>query len=324
MAKNRFKLTFRYYESSYIALVGIIFIALFALMSLLTKGGLLRPDSLQSIAFQIPLLGILSLAQMGPMLTGGIDLAIISTASLSGLISGMILTGSKSSYSVIPAILAGMGLSLGVGAMNGFLIAIASIPAIMATLGMMIFIEGVGLVISKGATIAGFPKSFLYIGGGTLLGIPMPFLIFLGCMALMILLLNKTRWGLNVYMLGSNRIATLFSGVNNRSVEFRTYLLTGFFVGAASQVMAARFNAAQASYGESYLLQTVLACVLGGVSPSGGFGKVIGLFGAVAVLQIVATGFNLMRLSLHLATALWGIILLFVIVINRLFFTART
>jgi len=324
LAYNRFRFIFRRPDSSYIALVGIIFIALFALMSLLTKGALLRPDSLQSIAFQIPLLGLLSLAQMGPMLTGGIDLSIISTAGLSGLVSARILIAGSGSGTVPLAILAGMGLCLGVAAFNGFLVAVASIPAIIATLGMMIFIQGVGFVISKGATVAGFPESFLFLGEGTLLGIPMPFIIFLTCMILMILLLNKTRWGLSVYMMGSNRIATLFSGVNNRSVEFRTYLLTGFFVGAASQVMAARFNAAQASYGESYLLLTVLACVLGGVSPAGGFGRVVGLFVAVAILQVVATGFNLMRLSSHLATALWGIILIFVIVINRTFFTTRT
>jgi len=68
--------------------------------------------------------------------------------------------------------------------------------------------------------------------------------------------------------------------------------------------MTARFNAAQAAYGESYLLLTVLACVLGGVNPAGGFGKVSGLFIAIVVLQIVATGFNLLRLSSHLANAL--------------------
>lgn len=81
--------------------------------------------------------------------------------------------------------------------------------------------------------------------------------------------------------------------------------------------MISRFNAAQADYGASYLLLTVLICVLGGVNPAGGFGRILGLVIAVAILQIVASGFNLVGLSSHLANALWGVILILVIIFNR-------
>jgi len=290
---------------------------LIVIMTILTKGGILRPESLQAVAFQMPLLGLLTLAQMVPMLTGGIDLSIISNANLAGIIVALILTRVSAWYAVPLAILAGVGTALAVGALNGFLVAFVTISPIIATLGTMILIKGISLGITKGYIIAGFPKEFLFIGDGSILGIPMPFIIFIASMLLLALLLNKTTYGISVYMLGSNPVATEFSGVNVRSVLFRTYLLSGLLTGIASLVMTARFNAAQAAYGESYLLLTVLACVLGGVNPAGGFGKVSGLFIAIVVLQIVATGFNLLRLSSHLANALWGLILIFVITINR-------
>jgi len=300
-----------------IIVLNSILVFLIVIMTILTKGGILRFESLQAVAFQMPLLGLLTLAQMVPMITGGIDLSIISNANLAGIITALILTKVSEWYAIPLAILAGVGTALAVGALNGFLVAFITISPIIATLGTMILIKGISLGITKGYIIAGFPEKFLFIGNGVVFGIPAPFIIFIASMFLLMLLLDRTTYGISVYMLGSNPIATEFSGVNIKSVLFRTYLLSGFLTGIASLVMIARFNAAQAAYGESYLLLTVLACVLGGVNPAGGFGKVSGLFIAIVVLQIVATGFNLLRLSSHLANALWGLILIFVITINK-------
>ena len=300
-----------------IIVLNSILVFLIVIMTILTKGDILRFESLQAVAFQMPLLGLLTLAQMVPMITGGIDLSIISNANLAGIITALILTKISEWYAIPLAILAGVGTALAVGALNGFLVAFITISPIIATLGTMILIKGISLGITKGYIIAGFPEKFLFIGNGVVFGIPAPFIIFIASMFLLMLLLDRTTYGISVYMLGSNPIATEFSGVNIKSVLFRTYLLSGFLTGIASLVMIARFNAAQAAYGESYLLLTVLACVLGGVNPAGGFGKVSGLFIAIVVLQIVATGFNLLRLSSHLANALWGLILIFVIIINK-------
>lgn len=293
---------------------------LFLLMSFLTRGKLLEAQSLQAIAFQLPLLGLLTLAQMGPMVSGGIDLSIIATANLVSIIMALSMTRFFPSLHASFAILLGLLLSLLLGMVKGFFVALISVPAIIATLGLMIFIRGVSLVITRGYVIAGFPPDFLFIGNGTVVGIPTSFLIFAALAIFMYILLSRTRFGLELYLFGSNPVATLFSGVNNRKVVFRTYLLSSFLAGVASCVMASRFNAAQADYGESYLLLTVLACVLGGVSPSGGSGRVLGITVSVIILQVVATGFNLLGFSSHLASALWGIILLGVVLFNRLVF----
>jgi len=170
---------------------------LIVIMTILTKGGILRPESLQAVAFafQMPLLGLLTLAQMVPMLTGGIDLSIISNANLAGIIVALILTRVSAWYAVPLAILAGVGTALAVGALNGFLVAFVTISPIIATLGTMILIKGISLGITKGYIIAGFPKEFLFIGDGSILGIPMPFIIFIASMLLLALLLNKTTYG---------------------------------------------------------------------------------------------------------------------------------
>lgn len=295
---------------------------LIVLLGILTRGKLLGVESLQSIAFQLPLLGILTLAQMTPMLTGGIDLSIIATANLCGVIAAIGMT--RSGFSVPLAMLLGIAFALLFAILKGFLIAWVSVPAIIATLGLMIFIRGVALVLTRGYVIAGFPASFLFLGNGTLFGIPMPFVVFFLCALFLYLLLTRTRFGTYVYLLGSNPTATLFAGVDNALVLFKTYLLSSFLAGIAGLVMISRFNAAQADYGESYLLLTVLACVLGGVDPAGGFGRLPGVAVSIVVLQIVATGFNLLGLSSHLASALWGVILLGVIAVNRMIGGAET
>ncbi len=301
-------------ERQYSILLYTILLLLMVIMGFATRGKIFFPDSLQSTAFQIPFLGILTLAQMVAMITGGIDLSIISNVNLSGIVGAMLM---KNGYPVWMAILSSMAVATAVGSLNGVLVSSISMPPIIATLGTMILIKGVSLILTKGYVIAGFPDEFVFIGNGTVLGVPVPFLIFLGVLIYVSIVLRRTTFGITLYMMGSNPVATEFSGVSVKRSLFKTYLMVGVLSGVASIVMVSRFNAAQAGYGESYLLLTVLACVLGGVDPAGGSGKVLDLFVAITVLQFVATGFNLMRLSAHLSNALWGIILILVITLTR-------
>ena len=113
-------------------------------------------------------------------------------------------------------------------------------------------------------------------------------------------------------------IPCLFSGVNNRKVLIKTYLISGIYAGIAAIIMMSRFNSAKADYGESYLLMTVLAAVLGGTSAAGGFGKVSGLVIALLILQVVSNGLNLLRVNNFLTIAIWGIILIPVMAANHL------
>ena len=113
-------------------------------------------------------------------------------------------------------------------------------------------------------------------------------------------------FGHKIYMIGSSEKATRFSGVDTKRVLLGVYVLSSLLAVVAALVMMARFNSANASYGESYLLVTILAAVLGGVDPFGGFGKVGGLVMALIMLQVISSAFNLLDFSPFLTLAIWG------------------
>jgi simple sugar transport system permease protein len=307
-------------------ILSLVLAAVLFLMWLLNGRQFFQLGNFQSMAFQLPELGILSLAMMVTMLSGGINLSIIASANLTGIITALILTryitpettGASSSVIILLAIGAGLLTAAIIGLLNGFLIAVVDVSPILATLGTMILLNGFAIVLTKGYVISGLPEPVRFIGNGLVFGVPMPMIIFILCAAFMALLLNQTPLGVNIYMLGSNPTASFFAGVHNTSVLLKTYLISGLYAGIAAIIMISRFNSAKADYGESYLLMTVLASVLGGISAYGGFGKVSGLFIALVILQVVASGLNLLRVSAFLTIAIWGMILILVMIVNYL------
>ncbi|KPJ89258.1 MAG: sugar ABC transporter permease [Spirochaetes bacterium DG_61] len=311
-------------KHSEIVILLIIMVAVILIMSALNPTRFMKLSNFQSMAFQMPELGLLSLAMMITMLSGGINLSIISSANLSGIITAIILikyaTPKAGSLTVVPfiltAIAAGFAVSIVIGLANGLLIARVGVSPILATLGMMTFVNGLTIVTTGGYTLSGFPPSIAFIGNGVIAGFPMPLLIFIACSLLLSLVLNRMALGFDIYMLGSNWLATLFSGVNNAAVLIKTYLISGLLAGAASLIMISRFNSAKSGYGEGYLLITILAAVLGGTSTTGGFGKVSGLVIALIILQIISSGLNLMGVSAFFTLSMWGLIIILVMAAN--------
>jgi simple sugar transport system permease protein len=304
----------------------VLLAALIGFFSLILPGQFFRSANLQSIAFQVPELGLLSVAMMIPMLSGGINLSIIATANLTGILTAFILTrfipaGAAGAVPVLVIVIAlgmGLALSLLIGLLNGWIIAHLGVSPILATLGTMTLIEGVNMASTKGYVISGLPEPVLFIGNGVVVGLPMPILVFAVGAFLVALVLRRTPLGVSIYMMGSNEKATLFSGIDTRRVILKIYSLSGLLCGVAAIVMISRFNSAKAGYASSYLLVTILAAVLGGVDPFGGFGKMLGLILALLILQVISSGLNLLGMSAHLTIALWGGILIFVLFVNQL------
>jgi len=302
----------------------IIFIALFIIMSIVMPAQFLSLGNFQSMAFQLPELGILALAMMITMVSGGINLSIIAGANLSGIVMALIMTSFitestpfAASFSItLFAILLGLLVALIIGILNGFLIAYVNVSPILTTLGTMTLVQGISVGVTKGYVISGFPQGFQSIGNNTLLGIPVPMLIFILIVFLMSIILNRSTFGISVYMLGSNKTATSFSGINVKKVTMKIYAISGLLTGLAAVIMISRFNSASAGYSTSYLLVTVLLAVLGGVNPDGGFGRISGIIMALLILQVISSGLNLMQVSSQLSKALWGIILILVIALR--------
>jgi simple sugar transport system permease protein len=269
-------------------------------------------DTLSSILFQLPEFGLLALAMLLPLLSGGINLSIIASANMSALSMAWMLThgfGPLVGHTVaiiVVALAAGFALSLVVGVITGYLVATVNAHPILVTLGAMSIVNGACVWLTRGKPIAGFPEEFQLLGSTVLLGVPLPFWIFLAATVIVGLYLSQTRHGVAVYMIGSNLKATRYSGVDTRRVLIAVYTISALLCWVAAILMMARFNSASAGYAQSYLLITVLAAVLGGVDPFGGFGKVSGLFIALLILQVISSGLNLLGVTPQLTQAMWG------------------
>ncbi|MEO5805507.1 ABC transporter permease [Devosia sp.] len=298
---------------------------LLALVGVLVLFGSLSPRFLSmatfdSVAFQLPELGLLTLAMLMPVISGGINLSVTFTANLCGLTLAWVLQANGGPDASVFAFIVGSILALGVGTTAGLVmgpvIAYTGAHPILVSLSMMIFLRGLGEFLTRGADISGFPEFIQPLGHGSLWGFPVPLLILLVAVALWHVLMTRTRLGFANYMVGSNIEAARYSGIPTRRTIVLIYALSGTMCAVAGIIMMARFNSVRVGHGESYVLITVLACFLGGVNPFGGFGRVVSVFLALIILQLLSSGLNLLGASQHLATALWGFLLIGVMVLR--------
>jgi simple sugar transport system permease protein len=304
-----------------------ILLVLTAVISLLLPGQFLTGRNLASMGRQFPEYGLLSLANMLAMITGGIDLSVTSVMSLSGVVSSLILsqweaTALPAGVIILLGIVTALSVSAVCGLINGALIAYVRVPAIIATLGTQGLFLGVSIIITKGHGIGGFPPPFLFIGNGDLGGIPTQFVIFVAVALLVGLLLSRTRQGFSMLMFGSSPLVSRFSGVNNELVLMKTYLLTGLLSGIASVIVISGVNSIRPGYGSDYLLISVLIAILGGTDPAGGFGTALGLSLGIFIMQILQSGLNILGFSPFLKKFMWGLLLVVVMVFH--FFRRRS
>jgi simple sugar transport system permease protein len=183
---------------------------------------------------------------------------------------------------------------------------------------------GIAIVITEGKAVLGFPEIFSNIGNGTVGGIPIPMIIFTLIAILISIILTKTSFGIRLYMMGTNPVASKFSGINNTALLFKTYLLSGILAATSGLIIIARVNSAKADYGTSYTLQAVLVAVMGGVNPNGGFGKIIGIIMAMFTLQFLSSGFNALHFSNFFKDFIWGVVLILVMIVNYITDTLKS
>ncbi len=302
----------------------VIMIATIGVMSIFLPDKFLRLVNFQSMASQFPEYGLLALGIMLAMITGGIDLSVVSIANLSGVIGATVLAshtaaqgfGISPGIIILLAILAALSISFVCGLINGLLITAVGVPAIIATLGTNGLFIGTAVILTEGHGIRGFPEEFLFIGSGEILAIPVPLIIFIVVACLVSLLLNKSSLGFKMYMLGSSPLVSRFSGINNNMVLIKTYILSGLLAGLAAIIIISRVNSMRPGYGYAYLLLGVLIAILGGTNPEGGRGSVLGLCMAIVILQVLQSGLNILGFNPFYKKFIWGLILILVMVIN--------
>lgn len=275
-----------------------------------------------SMGFQIPEFGFLALAMAGTILTGGIDLSVVATMNLSSVLAAYVLTSQVSFAtpgSAVPlGIVVALVTGLLCGLLNGLLIARLGVPAILATIGTMLFYRGIAMALTGGKGIVEFPAAFAFVGNGRIFGVPFPLVLVLLAFVLVGFLLKKTAWGKSVYFVGENKSAARFSGIKVTHTLILTYVLSGILCGFSALILSSRVNSARVGYGDTYLLQSILVVILGGLDPRGGAGSTLGVLMGIFILQSLSSTFTLLAITPYARGLIYGVMLLGVMILNQL------
>ena len=290
----------------------LIFIVLFVVMAVMSPDVFLSGANLQNMMFQMPEFGLMALAMMAAVLTGGMNLSITNGAMFSAIIAALLMTTEWGKANPVPATIVGVIAIVGISIMIGYI----GMVAMLVTLSTRLVFEGVGLIITKGNSIGSLPEPFLAIGSLTVGPIPLTMVLFIIMIIVSYFMLERSKWGREVYMIGDNETATRFSGINTKKVLMLVYVFSGLLYGLSGVLITSRYCSAKTDYGTSYLMQSITAVVMGGTDINGGSGTVAGTILAVMILQTVSTGFTIHRVDQNLVNIFNGLILLAVLSIR--------
>lgn len=328
-------LTRIYRKDRHIARLVIMIVAWMIFMAITRFDKFYTIVNFQTMAGQFPEFGLMALGAMICMITGGIDLSSVGVADLTAILMAMFMKGQMDEAGeiggwVIPAAFA-MALVIGAvaGGVNGLLISKVKIPPILATLGLNQLLTGISMVVTGGNAVSKLPKAYSeainnkllnVVPGkrGTVSGlIPVQLIFFVVAAVLIWFLLARTSYGKKLYMMGTSENVARFSGVKVDRMLIKTYAMSGVCAALGGMIMLANYNSARADYGSVYTLQCILIVVLGGVSPTGGRGKISGVLLAIVLLRLLETGINRFpQISSYYITLIWGAVLLLVMVLN--------
>jgi len=300
---------------------------LFVLIPLMVALSLISPrfltmDNLTNVIWSVCIIGILASGAIYPRITGGIDLSLGSMAALSGIIVDMFMNKFGLPWPL--AILLTIIIGALIGLFNGFLVAKIKLPAFVVTMSAKTYLYGVGLVVSQGAMLAILkPKPFIAIGTGRYLGIPMPIYIMFTLAILSQFILKRISFGRKVMAVGANEVAAKLSGVDPDKVRLAAYTISGVTSAIGGVVLASLTQQVFASAANGIELDVMTALVIGGTSPIGGRGSVVGgIIGAILVAFIV-NGLNLMNVPAPFHPIVTGSVIILALLLNEGSFSSR-
>lgn len=295
-----------------------------ALVVLVIVTSVLNPAFLGSggpkaILTEAALIGFLAVGQTNLIIMRHIDLSVSSTA---GLVSFLVGNFSVNNTGVSIPMAIGIALAVGmaVGVVNGALVAYLKLPSLVVTIATLYIVRGIFNYLAGGTTITAdqLPTYFAELGSGSLFGVPYLFLIALVAAVLMTLVLRYTRWGRDLYAIGSNPAAALRVGVPVAHREFAGFVLNGALAGLAGLILLARFSFADATAGLGIELYVVAACVIGGVAIAGGVGTAMGALIGAVLLQTITFALGALGVSQFWQQAVAGALLVLAIAFDRI------
>lgn len=277
----------------------------------------LSAGSLDTLITDGSILAMMALVQMIALVTGGIDLSVAANMALVGMVTALISRAHPEAPVVFTIAIALAGGAV-LGAINGALIAVVGMPPIVVTLGTMSLYRGAVFLVSGGAWVNAheFGPGYLAFPISRLLGLTLGSWIA----ALVILaghvFLNHTANGRALYALGGNRAASRYVGVDESRALMRVYCLTGVVSGLAGYLWVARYAVAYTETALGFELQTIAACVIGGVSTAGGKGSVLGCLLGAAFLVVILNSLPMIDVSPFWQMAISGAAILGAVIVN--------
>jgi len=251
------------------------------------------------------------------LLLGEIDISVGSTVALSSVLMAISYNnlGLPMWVAVIICLLTGIIC----GFINGIiLVKFKELPPMIVTLSTMLLYRGIALVILEDQASGGFPDWFEFLGWGSVLGIPSILILFILFCVLFILLLHKTNFGRRIYAIGSNRTASLFSGVNIDRIRVTVYMLTGFMSAVTALFLVSRMDSTRPNVATGYELDVIAMVVLGGVSSAGGVGRMYGPIISVFLIGFLRYGLGLVNVQAPALLVIIGCLLVGAVLIPNL------
>ena len=284
----------------------------------------LTADNLTNVARQSVYLLIVALGQLIVMITGGIDLSVGSSVSLTSVVSAIVMAAVFAGNPDNPWLALWIGLGVGmvigvaVGLVNGLGVTWLGIHPFMMTLGMSSVVFGITLFISGGVPIYGIPSIHGEIFGfGRLFGLPIPALVAIFLVVLTYVTLQWTRFGRHLYATGGNARAASLSGVRTERVTVVAYMLCGLLAALSGLLLTARLGTGEANIGGTLPLESIAACVISGVSLAGGRGRTLMVVLGTLLIMLVQNGLNLMQVGAYAQSVATGAILIFAMALAR-------
>lgn len=291
----------------------ILLLILCAVVSVINPRFLSGPN-LQNMARLVGAFGIFSIGLGIIIITGGIDLSVGSVFALLGVLLSIMLT--QWGWPSLLAVAVIIAISMGLGALHGFLITRLNLQPFIVTLCGLLFYRGLARFIANDETkgfgnAAGF-ETLHNIATGSLFGVPTPFVLLVIISIVMWVVLHRSVYGRYLFAVGRNEMAARYSGINSRRIVASAYVIAGLLAGIAGIVFAFYTNSiSPSSHGNSFELYGIAAAVLGGCSLRGGEGSIIGILIGTALLQVLQTLVNLLGIPSSLNFAVMGAVILF-------------
>lgn len=297
----------------YLGAIGIMIA--FSLVCLYFGRNFLTLRNIQNIVTQSSIIAVIAIGSSLVILTGGIDLSVGSIVGFVGIFAGALL---KSGAPLWAACVASLGAGAAAGLVNGYLVSVGKVPSFIVTLGAMQIARGLALLTTLGKPISRFPEELGLIMNAKVVGsVPTSVLYVFSLYFLMVFVMSFTRFGRHVYAFGGNPNAARLSGVRVKRVEMAVYVLSGVFAAIGGIMLLSRLSYADPNAGNGYEMNAIAAAVIGGISLSGGRGRIGNTLVGALILGSLTCGLQILNVPTYCQTIVTGAVIIAAVYIDK-------